>query len=125
MYERVVARPDILAKRKSIVEHVFGTMKRWMDQGFFLMKGLANVRTEFSLTALALQLTPGAQPRFDRGHDRRASIEAFRRNSRANMLSLIAWNAWCAIPGEHVPSHADRSLLHRPPQRARLQVRQH
>jgi transposase len=56
MYERVAARPDIIAKRKSIVEHVFGTMKRWMDQGFFLMKGLVKVRTEFSLTAFAHNL---------------------------------------------------------------------
>jgi hypothetical protein len=56
MYERVTARPDIIAKRKSIVEHVFGTMKRWMDQGFFLMKGLVKVRTEFSLTAFAHNL---------------------------------------------------------------------
>jgi hypothetical protein len=56
MYERVAAQPGIYIRRKSIVEHVFGTMKRWMDQGFFLMKGLAKVRTEFSLTAFAYNL---------------------------------------------------------------------
>ena len=31
-------------------------MKRAMDQGYFLLKGLANVRGEFSLTVLAYNL---------------------------------------------------------------------
>ena len=31
-------------------------MKRWMDQGYFLMRGLAKVRCEFSLTVLAYNL---------------------------------------------------------------------
>jgi len=31
-------------------------MKRWWEQGFFLLRGLAKVRTEFSLTVLAYNL---------------------------------------------------------------------
>jgi hypothetical protein len=40
-------------KKKELVEHPFGTMKRGWDQGYFLMRGLEKVRTEFSLTVLA------------------------------------------------------------------------
>ena len=45
-----------LQKRKAIVEHPFGTIKHWNDQGHFLMKGLMKVRAEMSLTALAYNL---------------------------------------------------------------------
>ena len=38
------------------VEHPFGSIKQWMHQGAFLMRGLANVRAEFSLTTLAYNL---------------------------------------------------------------------
>ncbi|MDQ6703694.1 MAG: hypothetical protein M3Z96_11655 [Pseudomonadota bacterium] len=36
--------------------HSFGSIKQWMNQGAFLMKGLDNVRAEFSLTALVYNL---------------------------------------------------------------------
>jgi len=49
-------RPDVLDRRREIVEHPFGTIKQWMNQGAFLMCGLENVRAEFSLTALAYNL---------------------------------------------------------------------
>ena len=44
------------ARRRELVEHPFGTIKQWMNQGAFLMRGLDNVRAEFSLTALAYNL---------------------------------------------------------------------
>ncbi|SRR5712691_3691392 len=56
MNARVAANPEILRKRKAIVEHPFGTIKRSMNQLYFLMRGLANVRAEFSLSALAYDL---------------------------------------------------------------------
>lgn len=56
MAERLAARPDILDRRRETVEHPFGTIKQWMNQGAFLMRGLANVNAEFSLTALAYNL---------------------------------------------------------------------
>jgi hypothetical protein len=43
--------------RREIVEHPFGTLKRWWDQGFFLMRGLPNVRAEMSLSILAYNMT--------------------------------------------------------------------
>ena len=41
MRARVAAAPEILRRRKAIVEHPFGTMKRWMNQGYFLTRGRA------------------------------------------------------------------------------------
>jgi transposase-like protein len=56
MAERLKKRPEILDRRREVVEHPFGSIKQWMYQGAFLMRGLANVRAEFSLTALAYNL---------------------------------------------------------------------
>jgi hypothetical protein len=53
---RLKARPEILDRRREIVEHPFGSIKQWMNQGAFLMRGLDNVRAEFSLTALVYNL---------------------------------------------------------------------
>jgi hypothetical protein len=39
MATRLKARPEILARRRETVEHPFGTIKQWMNQGAFLMKG--------------------------------------------------------------------------------------
>ena len=56
MAARLKARPDIFGRRRETVEHPFGSIKQWMNQGAFLMKGLDSVRAEFSLTALAYNL---------------------------------------------------------------------
>jgi hypothetical protein len=56
MQARIVQRPDILDRRRETVEHPFGTIKQWMNQGAFLMLGLEKVRGEFSLTVLAYNL---------------------------------------------------------------------
>lgn len=56
MAERLAARPEILDLRRETVEHPFGSIKQWMNQGAFLMRGLDKVRAEFSLTALAYDL---------------------------------------------------------------------
>lgn len=56
MQARVAARPDIMNRRRETVEHPFGTIKQWMYQAAFLMRGLEKVRAEFSLTALAYNL---------------------------------------------------------------------
>ena len=52
---RVAAAPEKVAARKGIVEHVFGTLRIW-GHDEFLMKGLAKVRGEFSLSALTYNL---------------------------------------------------------------------
>jgi transposase len=54
--ERVTADPQILRKRKTLVEHPFGTMKRAKGEGYFLTRGLRKVRGEFSLSVLAYNL---------------------------------------------------------------------
>jgi hypothetical protein len=56
MQARLAKRPDVLDRRRETVEHPFGTIKQWMHQGAFLMRGLEKVRAEFSLTALAYNL---------------------------------------------------------------------
>jgi len=56
MQARLAKRPEILGQRRETVEHPFGTIKQWMNQGAFLMRGLEKVRGEFSLTALAYNL---------------------------------------------------------------------
>ena len=56
MAARLKARPSILARRRETVEHPFGSIKQWMHQGAFLMRGLEKVRAEFSLTALVYNL---------------------------------------------------------------------
>ncbi len=56
MQARLTRRPDVLDRRRETVEHPFGTIKQWMYQGAFLMRGLEKVHAEFSLTALAYNL---------------------------------------------------------------------
>ena len=56
MQARLGARPEVLEERRKVVEHPFGTIKQWMNEGAFLMRGLEKVRGEFSLTALAYNL---------------------------------------------------------------------
>jgi len=56
MAARLAQRPGILDERRASVEHPFGSIKQWMYQGAFLMRGLEKVRAEFSLTALAYNI---------------------------------------------------------------------
>lgn len=56
MAKRLKARPDLLEQRRNCVEHPFGSIMQWMNQGAFLMRRLDNVRGEFSLTSLAYNL---------------------------------------------------------------------
>lgn len=56
MAARLKTRPEILDRRRETVEHPFGSIKQWMHQGAFLMRGLEKVRAEFSLTALVYNL---------------------------------------------------------------------
>lgn len=53
---RVRCHPEKLGLRKRLVEHPFGTMKRAMNQGYFLMKGKKKVAAEMSLTVLAYNI---------------------------------------------------------------------
>ena len=53
MAKRVISNRQLMKRRKEIVEHPFGTMKFWNNQGHFLARGLGKVQAEFSLMALA------------------------------------------------------------------------
>jgi transposase len=50
---RVQAHPQKMQLRKQLVEHPFGTIKRWFGYTYFLLKGLDKVRCEWSLMTLA------------------------------------------------------------------------
>ncbi|MBV8521364.1 MAG: transposase [Acetobacteraceae bacterium] len=56
MQARLAERPEVLRGSREALEHPFGTIKQWMNQGAFLMRGLQKVRGEFSLTALAYKV---------------------------------------------------------------------
>jgi transposase len=56
MAARMRAQPNKFKLRKTLAEHPFGTIKRWFGYTHFLMKGLAKVRCEWSLTTLAYNL---------------------------------------------------------------------
>jgi hypothetical protein len=56
MAERVAANPQIMRRRKAIIEHCFGTIKRSLGYDYFLCRGLRNVATEINLTVLAYNL---------------------------------------------------------------------
>jgi len=56
MAARVAARPDLMKRRKAIIEHCFGTIKRTFGYYYFLCRGLAKVKAELSLTVLAYNL---------------------------------------------------------------------
>ncbi|WP_395734277.1 transposase [Prosthecobacter sp.] len=52
---RMAGKSSISARRREVVEHVFGTLKQW-GHGDFLTRGLERVKAEFSLSALAYNL---------------------------------------------------------------------
>lgn len=56
MARKVRARPELMKQRQQIVEHPFGTIKRAMNQGYFLMRGLKKVGAEMSLTVLSYNI---------------------------------------------------------------------
>jgi transposase len=53
---RLENHPEMMLKRKAMAEHPFGTIKRWMNQGYFLMRGKQNVSTEMRLSLLAYDI---------------------------------------------------------------------
>jgi transposase len=54
--ERIRGQPELLRERKKLAEHPFGTIKRTMDQGYFLLKGIKKVTIETSLTILGYNM---------------------------------------------------------------------
>ena len=95
MAARLAQRPGILDQRRELVEHPFGTIKQWMYQGAFLMRGLEKVRAEFSLTALAYNIRRVLNCRFRRANGRRKGCRAGLKTRRPASCSRI-WVASAA-----------------------------
>jgi len=56
MAERVAQNPQLMRRRKAIIEHCFGTIKRSLGYDYFLCRGKRQVTTEVNLTVLAYNL---------------------------------------------------------------------
>jgi transposase len=56
MARRVRARPEMMRRRQQLSEPPFGTIKRAMGHGYFLMRGLNKVGAEMSLTVLSYNI---------------------------------------------------------------------
>jgi transposase len=56
MAARVARQPGLLRRRKAIIEHCFGTIKRSLGSDYFLCRGKRQVTTEINLTVLAYNL---------------------------------------------------------------------
>jgi transposase len=54
--ERNRLNPEMMSNRKKLVEHPYGTLKRAMDAGYFLMKGKVKVGIEMGLSVLAYNM---------------------------------------------------------------------
>jgi transposase len=54
-------RPELLKQRKELAEHPFGTIKRGMNQGFFLLKGHSQSHYRNRLNSSELQLETRAE----------------------------------------------------------------
>jgi len=78
MAQRVAAQPEQVNARQSLVEHPFGTMKRGMDHGDFLPRGLAKVRGDRRLTVRVYHLQ--------------------------RVLHILGMEAWIAAGGESASS---------------------
>lgn len=55
--DRTNANPMMMRRRSSMVEHPFGTLKRRMDGGRFLVRGLQKVKAEMALAVTAYNIT--------------------------------------------------------------------
>jgi len=53
---RLKAAPDLMAKCAQSVEPAFGTLKRWLHGGRFLLRGRDKAQTELGLLTLAFNL---------------------------------------------------------------------
>jgi hypothetical protein len=93
MLQRVAENPKLLALRKQLVEHPFGTIKRQMGQDYFLMRGQEKVSGETSLTLLAYNLKRVMKLQ---GVDK--LIEALAKRTVKNALSVIRFNLFAFQP---------------------------
>ena len=60
--ERVAKNPQLMRRRKALIEHCFGTIKRSFGYDNFLCRGKEKVTTEINLTVLAYNLKTDLQP---------------------------------------------------------------
>jgi transposase len=84
MRKRLAERRELMVQRKR-VEHPFGTLKRGVDMGYFLLRGLERVGGEFSLSVLAYDLK-----RVIKLYGAKCLLEALRRQKQPVQGGLAA-----------------------------------
>ena len=58
---RMAKGGDVMRKRRALVEHPFGTLKRWAGLDHFLTRGLVKCQGEFDLMNPVLQPEAGLE----------------------------------------------------------------
>ena len=58
-HQRLYQHPEIYLRRQQIVEHPFGTIKRWWGYSYTLLKGLKKVGADLGLVYLCYNLLDG------------------------------------------------------------------
>src|SRR5262245_42212125 len=115
MVARLKQRPDILARGREIVEYAFGTIKQWMNQGAFVVRGLENVRAEFSLTTLVHNLRRAHHFRHKRADCGRGGMNTASNSCPYRKLYPPAWRKLVRLdlsPGYRLAnSAASRQLV--------------
>ena len=57
MQQRIKAHPEMMIRRRSIVEHPFGNLKQWLfGNGRFLLRQLSGTQAEMALAVQAYNL---------------------------------------------------------------------
>lgn len=56
MHRRAMAHPELMRQRACLSEHPFGTLKRMLDNGRFLLRGVTKARGEMALAVLGYNL---------------------------------------------------------------------
>jgi transposase len=109
--DRVARHPEIVAQRKSLVEHPFGTIKFWRGQGTLLTRGRSGAQAELSLSALAYNLgrvlaVLGVAGLVAALQARRSALGAV--GARIGRLLAHLWSAWAAASRAPAETHAFR-----------------
>jgi hypothetical protein len=77
-----------MKKRKAMVEHPFGTMKRALNSGYTLLKGTGKVPEEFGVIALAYNMKRFVN--IKREENRAINIQILHENGQSACVSPLS-----------------------------------
>jgi hypothetical protein len=106
MARRVRARPEMIRRRQQLSEPSFGTIKRAMGHGYFLMKGLNKVGAEMSLDGLELQHQTSYQPHRSQENDRSCDLNREQRSLSPHAHRLLPTESLRSLPNLLTPTRS-------------------